>query len=433
MRHYTTKGNGTEQKNLMDPQLTQYKANQHQLPHKEIAGHAKKIIDMLIQAGFDAYLVGGAVRDLLLGLHPKDFDIATNATPEQIKSVFRNKCRLIGRRFRLAHVYMGNAIYEIATFRGGSSGDLLLKKGQIIRDNVFGAVDEDALRRDFSCNALYYDINSQTILDYTGGVKDIQQGQLKLIGNPDSRFTEDPVRMLRAVRFHSKLGLHLSDELKKSIIKNRNNLKNVPTARLFDEAIKMFHCGNMLHAFDVLIEVQLFEILFPAADRIIEKDKKMKSLLYHAFKNTDQRLKNNQSVTPVFLTACVLWLEFLLAYQHIINKGKNPHDALHTATTLVMEQQRPYLAIPKAIQNGIRQIWLLQLRFKKMSGKPVYSTLHHPRFRAAYDFLLLRGQIKTDLSHQTEFWTNIQTMSPEGIKSMIFGKHIKHKKTTPEL
>lgn len=418
---------------MTEAQLTQYEAKDHHLPHQEIAGHAKKIIHILNQAGYEAYLVGGAVRDLLLGLHPKDFDIATNATPDQIKTVFRNKCRLIGRRFRLAHVYMGNAVYEIATFRGGSSGDLLLKKGQIIRDNVFGEIDEDAIRRDFSCNALYYDIEKQTILDFAGGVDDIKKGELKLIGNPDNRFTEDPVRMLRAVRFHAKLGLHLNGALKKSIIKNRNNLKNVPTARLFDEAVKMFHCGNMLHAFDVLLELQLFDILFPNATRILEKEKDLKSLLYRAFKNTDYRLKNDQSVTPVFLTACVLWLEFLPAYEYVLSQGKNPHDALHSATTLVMEQQRPHLAIPKAIQNGIRQMWLLQLRFKKMWGKPVYSTLHHPRFRAAYDFLLLRAQIKPELEQQAEFWTNIQTMSPEGIKSMVFGKRIKRKKPSSEL
>ncbi len=418
---------------MTEAQLTQYEAKEHHLPHQEIAGHAKKIIHILTQAGYEAYLVGGAVRDLLLGLHPKDFDIATNATPDEIKTVFRNKCRLIGRRFRLAHVYMGNAVYEIATFRGGSSGDLLLKKGQIIRDNVFGDIDEDAIRRDFSCNALYYNVESQTILDYAGGVEDIKKGELRLIGNPDNRFTEDPVRMLRAVRFHAKLGLHLNDALKKSIIKNRNNLKNVPTARLFDEAVKLFHCGNMLHAFDVLLELQLFDILFPNATRILEKEKQLKSLLYRAFKNTDHRLKNDQSVTPVFLTACVLWLEFLPAYEYVLNQGKNPHDALHSATTLVMEQQRPHLAIPKAIQNGIRQMWLLQLRFKKMWGKPVYSTLHHPRFRAAYDFLLLRAQIKPELEQQAEFWTNIQTMSPEGIKSMVFGKRIKRKKPSSEL
>ncbi len=418
---------------MTEPQLIQYEAKHHQLPHQEIAGHAKKIIHLLNQAGYEAYLVGGAVRDLLLGLHPKDFDIATNATPEEIKTVFRNKCRIIGRRFRLAHVYMGQTVYEIATFRGGSSGDLQMKKGQIIRDNVFGNIDEDAMRRDFTCNALYYNIATETILDYAGGVDDIQRGELKLIGTPDNRFIEDPVRMLRAVRFHAKLGLRLPEVLKQSIIKNRTNLKNVPTARLFDEAVKLFHCGNMLHAFDVLLELNLFELLFPAATKIAQNDSTLKSLLYQAFKNTDSRLKNGQSVTPVFLTACVLWLEFLPAYQFVLNKGKNAHDALHQATTLVMEQQRPHLAIPKALQNGIRQMWLLQLRFKKMYGKPVYSTLHHPRFRAAYDFLLLRAHIKPELENQSEFWTNIQNMPPDAIKSMVYGKRVKRKKVSTEL
>ena len=418
---------------MTEPQLIQYEAKQHQLPHQEIAGHAKKIIHLLNQAGYEAYLVGGAVRDLLLGLHPKDFDIATDATPEEIKTVFRNKCRIIGRRFRLAHVYMGQTVYEIATFRGGSSGDILMKKGQIIRDNVFGSIEEDALRRDFTCNALYYNVATETILDYANGVNDILKGELKLIGIPDNRFIEDPVRMLRAVRFHAKLGLQLTDELKQSIIKNRNSLKNVPTARLFDEAVKMFHCGNMLHAFDTLLELNLFDILFPAATKIAHADDELKSLLYQAFKNTDNRLKNGQSVTPVFLTACVLWLEFLPAYRYVLSQGKNAHDALHQATTMVMEQQRPHLAIPKALQNGIRQMWLLQLRFKKMYGKPVFSTLHHPRFRAAYDFLLLRAAIKPELDSQEEFWTNIQTMPPDAIKSMVYGKRVKRKKVSTEL
>lgn len=418
---------------MLNQNLITYQKSEHRLPSGEISHATKKIIDKLVKHGFEAYLVGGAVRDLLLGLHPKDFDIATDATPEDIKQIFKGKCRIIGRRFRLAHVYMGNSIYEVATFRGSDAGDRVMKKGQIIRDNVFGTVDQDAIRRDFTCNALYYDIHEETILDFAAGVHDLKKGELKLIGNPNKRFIEDPVRMLRAVRFHAKLGLSLTAEMKQDIINNRQHLSNVPTARLFDEAIKMFHCGNMEIAYYSLVELKLFEILFPAAAKIAAKEDQWNQFLIQAFRNTDHRLKNGQSVTPVFLSACVMWLEFLPAYHQFLTSGKNSHDALHEATTLVMINQRDNLMIPKAIQNGIRQMWMLQLRFKKMFGKGVYSTLHHPRFRAGYDFLLLRSEVNHELDQKVEFWTNIQSMAPEGIKSLIFGKKVKRHKVNYDL
>jgi len=418
---------------LLNHNLITYHQSEHHLPSDKISDAAQKIIYKLIEHGFEAYLVGGAVRDLLLGLHPKDFDIATDATPEDIKRIFKGKCRIIGRRFRLAHVYMGGCIYEVATFRGSDEGDRVVKKGQIIRDNVFGTIDQDAIRRDFSCNALYYDLHKQSILDFAAGVHDLKKGELKLIGNPNKRFIEDPVRMLRAVRFHAKLGLTLTDEMKQAIINNRGYLSNVPTARLFDEAVKMFHCGNMEIAYNTLCELKLFEILFPQAAKIATNEVTWHNFLIQAFRNTDHRLQNGLSVTPVFLTACVMWLEFLPIYHQLLKTGKNSHDALHEATTLVMTNQRENLMIPKAIQNGVRQMWILQLRFKKMHGKGVYSSLNHPRFRAAYDFLLLRSEINTELTLKVDFWTNIQTMPPEGIKSLIFGKSIKRQKINYKL
>ncbi len=418
---------------MLNHNLVTYHQSEHRLPAGEISDAAKKIINKLVEHNFQAYLVGGAVRDLLLGLHPKDFDIATDATPEDIKHIFKGKCRIIGRRFRLAHVYMGNSLYEVATFRGSDEGDRVMKKGQIIRDNVFGTIDQDAIRRDFSCNALYYDLQEHTILDFAAGVHDLKKGELQLIGNPNKRFVEDPVRMLRAVRFHAKLGLKLTDDMKQIIINNRQHLSNVPTARLFDEAIKLFHCGNMEIAYYTLTELKLLPLLFPQAARIAANEDIWHDFLIQAFRNTDHRLKNGQSVTPVFLTACVMWLEFLPIYHQFINAGKNSHDALHEATTLVMINQRENLMVPKAIQNGVRQMWILQLRFKKMFGKGVYTTLHHPRFRAAYDFLLLRNEVNNDLSQKVEFWTNIQSMSPEGIKSLIFGKKVKRQKVSYDL
>lgn len=413
---------------MLNHNLITYTKNEHRIPDAEICQPAIKIIERLVEHGFEAYLVGGAVRDLLLGLHPKDFDIATSATPEEIKHVFKGKCRIIGRRFRLAHIYMDNSLFEVATFRGSDSGDRVIKKGQIIRDNVFGTVDQDAMRRDFSCNALYYDVIEATILDFANGVGDLKTGELRLIGNANTRFVEDPVRILRAIRFHAKLGLDLTDDMKQSIVNNRHHLRKVPAARLFDETVKMFHCGHMEIAFYVLAELKVLEMLFPQAAKIAETDSKWQQFLINAFKNTDARLRSGLSVTPVFLTACVLWLEFIPLYTKICEQGKNSHDALHEAATQVMVNQRDVLMIPKAIQNGIRQMWMLQIRFKKMFGKGVYSTLHHPRFRAGYDFLLLRSSIDEKLAEKAEFWTNIQNLAPEAVKSLIFGKKVKRNK-----
>jgi len=411
---------------LLNHQPLIYRPDQHHLPHGEISKAAKKIIRKLTSAGYQAYLVGGAVRDLLLGLHPKDFDIATEATPEEVKMVFKGQCRLIGRRFRLAHIYMGSQVYEIATFRGADSGDRVLKKGQIIRDNVYGTIEQDAIRRDFTCNALYYDIDQREILDFIGGVEDLELGELKLIGEADQRFIEDPVRMLRAIRFEAKLGLTLPTEMAHQITAHRHLLHQVPIARLFDETVKMFHCGKMAEAYQKLIDLDLFKILFPiAVDHL--NNPNWHSLLIHAFSNTDQRLQKGLSVTPVFLTACVLWPPCVDLYEKLRAQGKPPHDALHHAAGQVLSQQQQSLMIPRAIQNGVRQMWILQLRFKKMFGKGVYSTLHHPRFRAGYDFLLLRSEVDAQLKKQADFWTQIQNMPPEAIKSMIYGKRKKRK------
>lgn len=406
---------------MLNHQPLIYRSDQHHLPHGEISKATKKIIRKLTAAGYQAYLVGGAVRDLLLGLHPKDFDIATDATPEDVKKVFKGQCRLIGRRFRLAHIYMGSQVYEIATFRGSDSGDRVLKKGRIIRDNVYGTIEQDAIRRDFTCNALYYDIDQRQVLDFVGGVDDLELGVLKLIGEADQRFIEDPVRMLRAVRFEAKLGLKLPTEMAHQITAHRHLLHQVPIARLFDETVKMFHCGNMAEAYQKLISLDLFKILFPIAVDHLHHNH-WHDLLMHAFSNTDERLQKGLSVTPVFLTACVLWPPCIDLYEKHRAQGKPPHDALHHAASQVLSQQQKSLMIPRAIQNGIRQMWILQLRFNKMFGKGVYATLHHPRFRAGYDFLLLRSEIDSKLKHQAEFWTQIQNMPPDAVKSLIYGK-----------
>jgi len=419
---------------LAENKATLYNARQLNLPEKEISQAATDIIKRLIDAGYKAYLVGGCIRDLLLGLHPKDFDIATDATPEQVKSVFKKKCRIIGRRFRLAHIYHNGNIYEVATFRGyDQSGDRVVHQGQILRDNIYGSIDQDVMRRDFTCNALYLDITDLSIIDYVGGVEDLQKKQLKLIGKASDRFTEDPVRMLRSIRFSAKLDLQLSEDCCNTIPKLTNSLLKVPSARLFDEIIKLFHCGKMTQAFQLMQHYKLFDQLFPLLKRTLNESEHTREFLINAFGNTDARLANNQSVTPVFLMACVLWPDMVKGYDKLIKKDHKPYEALHLAANRTLEKQRNIISIPRAIQTGIRQIWVMQLRFKRMHGKGVYTTLHHPRFRAAYDFLLLRASVHEQLQQQADFWTHIQDLSPEAIRSLIFGKRARNGKMTVEL
>ncbi len=419
---------------MTEQQLTTYSHQQHKLPTQHISNAAQDIIGKLNAHGYKAYIVGGAVRDLLLGLTPKDFDISTDATPDEIKGIFKKRCRIIGRRFRLAHIYQNNNVYEVATFRGSQPGKgQIIHKGQIIRDNVFGSIDQDAWRRDFTCNALYLDLHDNTILDYVGGVDDIRKGRLTLIGKPAVRYQEDPVRILRAIRFSSKLGLDLGEQCKNEIPKYHQSLLKVPSARLFDEIIKIFHCGQMAVAFERMMECGLFQLLFPDARKLLEQDENSRQMLQNAFRNTDRRLANDQSVTPVFLLSCVLWLEFKKRYHKAIERGRPPYETLHQVTTDLMENQRRILAIPKSIQAGIRQIWMLQLRFKRMHGKRVFKTLNHPRFRAAYDFLLLRAESYPELAEEADFWTKVQEQSPDNVRSMIFSKATRNRKITPEL
>ena len=419
---------------MAENKATLYNARQLNLPEKEISQAATDIIKRLLDAGYKAYLVGGCIRDLILGLHPKDFDIATDATPEQVKAVFKKKCRIIGRRFRLAHIYHNGNIYEVATFRGyDQSGDRVVHQGQILRDNIYGSIDQDVMRRDFTCNALYLDITDGSIIDYVGGVDDLKKKQLNLIGKASDRFTEDPVRMLRSIRFSAKLGLQLSDDCSSTIPKLTNCLLKVPSARLFDEIIKLFHCGKMTAAFSQMQHYQLFDQLFPLLKKNLKESEHTRTFLENAFTNTDTRLANNQSVTPVFLMACVLWPDMVKGYDKLIKKNHKPYEALHQAANKTLEKQRNIISIPRAIQTGIRQIWVMQLRFKRMHGKGVYTTLHHPRFRAAYDFLLLRASVHEQLQQKADFWTHIQELSPEAIRSLIFGKRARNGKMTVEL
>ena len=405
--------------------LQTYNQSQHGISTDEISPSARAIIYKLIEHDFKAYIVGGAVRDLLLGKHPKDFDIATNATPEQIKDIFGRECRLIGRRFRLAHVYHNREMYEVATFRGMAEGEREVKNGHIIKDNVFGSIDQDAVRRDFTCNALYLDIENGNVLDFTQGVKDVRAKQLHFIGEAETRIIEDPIRMIRAIRFEAKLGLTISDEIIDAIHRQHKTLENVSTARLFDELIKLFHCGQAATAYRLMNELMIFKHIFPYAIKAIEENDNNEKFIDKALKSTDLRIKSGKSVTPIFLFSCILWPMAVKKTQKHLNRGLPIYEALNRAANEVFELSRRTLMIPKMIQIGIRNIWQLQYRFLKNKGKKVFFTLDHPRFRASYDFLLLRTHESNEIEELGEWWTKIQTLSKTKQKELIFPNNIR--------
>ena len=409
--------------------LQTYNQSQHRINGEEISPAARAIITKLLDHQYKAYIVGGAVRDLLLGKHPKDFDIATDATPDQIKAVFNSKCRIIGRRFRLAHVYHNREMYEVATFRGAAhTGERVVKKGHILRDNVFGSIDQDAMRRDFTCNALYYDIENGNVLDFCGGVDDIKQLKLKFIGDSIKRIIEDPVRMIRAIRFQAKLGLIMTDELNQAIYKQHHTIENVSVARLFDELVKLFHCGNAFAAYELLNQLKIFKHILPQAFDAINADTNNSTLIHNALKSTDSRIKQNKSVTPIFLFACFLWPLALQKTNAYLNKGVSRFDATNKAANDVFAISRERLAIPKIIQIGIRNIWLLQNRFHFTRGKKVFYTLEQQRFRAAYDFLLLRKHESSEIQSLGDWWTHIQTLSKSKQRELVFPKRTQKKK-----
>lgn len=391
---------------------------EHPISRANISPNALKVLNRLKQAGFQAYLVGGGVRDLLLGHEPKDFDIATDATPEEVRGVFRN-CRLIGRRFRLAHVFFGRDIVEVATFRGGDaggSGDAqVIENGMILRDNVYGNITEDALRRDFTVNALYYNIADFSVIDYAGGLSDIEAGRLRLIGDdPAARFREDPVRMLRAVRFACKLGFMIDDECAAPIRDLAPLLGEISAARLFEEALKLFHSGYALHAFEKLRHFDLFSQLFPATDACLAQEDHAFPITFvsRGLDNTDQRILEGKPVAPAFLFAVLLWEPVRLRYQMLIDEGTPSADAMALASYEVASRQQRHVAIQKRFALPMREIWALQPRLERRQGKRPMVLLGHPRFRAAYDFLLLRAAVGEADPELAEWWTRFQDVPP---------------------
>jgi len=395
----------------------------HNISRRDISSSALKVLNRLHKHGYQAYLVGGGVRDLLLGLHPKDFDVVTNAKPEEIRGVFRN-CRLIGRRFRLAHIYFGREIVEVATFRGAAdptNGALShSEKGMILRDNIYGTLEEDVWRRDFTVNALYYNIADFSIVDYTGGFADIAAKRLRMIGDAKTRFQEDPVRMLRAIRFASKLDFVLPKALTDCITSQKGLLLHVPPARLFEEMIKMFHSGNALTVHHYLKQFDLFGLLFPATQRALADDfYPTNALLEHVFDNTDKRIKAHQTVTPTFILAALLWYPICQEAKKITDNGMALFAARLKAIEKILNLQLTRMSFPKRLVQGAREIWVLQMRLANRHQKRVYKMLAEPRIRAAVDFLELRTKAGENVGDLARWWRAFVDEDNDARKKLI--------------
>ncbi|WP_404815222.1 polynucleotide adenylyltransferase PcnB [Candidatus Thioglobus autotrophicus] len=360
---------------------------------------AIKVVQTISKAGFEVYLVGGCVRDLLLGLKPKDFDIATNAKPEQVHKLFK-RSRLIGRRFRLVHVmFSARKFLEVATFRSGQVKTA--KSGVIVRDNCYGKVEEDVVRRDFRVNALYYDINTKEVIDYIGGLQDINDQTIHIIGEPLVRFEEDPVRMIRAVRFQTKLDFQLSNEIKQAIHQQASLLSNISPARLYEECIKLFHNEYGFQVFERLEKYDLLKHLF--------KQTRKNEFIKIALNNTSSRIKRNKPVTPAFLFAVFLWQAQNERFQLIKQKQKSTYLAMSQASEEVIISQIKQVSLPRWLTARIKDTWMMQNRLEKMQPKKVEDILASKGFRMAYDFLVLRSQsINPELKSVADFWTKAQ-------------------------
>lgn len=423
------------------------------LSPQDFPGHATQIVTQLQEHGYEAYIVGGGVRDLLLGKTPKDFDIATNALPEQIKNVFGSRCRIIGRRFRLAHVRAGRQIIEVATFRGhhdqeaantptspevnaqeapqnpsrrrgGRKEDSMpsgmqSRDGLVLRDNVYGTIQEDAIRRDFTINALYYDPSRHQITDYTQGLKDVQARTLRLIGDPQTRYREDPVRLIRAIRLSQKLELSIAPGTLDHVDTLAPLLHQVPAARLFDEMLKLFLSGHASASFAGILKYNLLGTLFPETAKTAQNRPEVLSLIKLVMRNTDARLAMNKPVTPAFLFAAFLWYPVLETQALILEKKTPFFPALHRAMDETIAKQAEITSIPKRFSRPMQEIWELQFRLERRTKQRANKSLQHPRFRAGYDLLLLReeaGELETELG---PWWTEFQFATKDRQMAML--------------
>ena len=366
---------------------------------KLIDKDAQKVVKTLNKAGHETYLVGGCIRDLLLGHKPKDFDIATSATPEQVHQIFK-RSRLIGRRFRLVHIMFSSRKYiEVATFRSGKVKTA--SNGVIVRDNLYGTLKEDAFRRDFSVNGLYYDLQKSQVIDYVDGLDALNNSEIRMIGKPIERFEEDPVRMIRAIRFSVKLGAKLDPKISKSISNHAHLLSNIPAARLYDETIKLFHNDKSFEVFEQLLKFRLLKYLFGQT--------KETSFINKTLMNTSKRIKNGKPVTPVFLFAVFLWSAQNKRFNELNKKKKSRILLMMQASEDVISKQTKQVLMPRWLSNRVKDIWLMQYQLESCSQKKAKELIAHPRFRMAYDFLVLRSEsINPELAERAQYWTMLQ-------------------------
>lgn len=384
----------------------------------KVCSRAKDVVQRLQKAGYEAYLVGGCVRDLLLDLNPKDFDIATSARPEEIRKLF-SSCRLIGRRFRLAHIYFGRDYLEVATFRAphdnNDDGGKVNDAGRIIHDNVYGTLEEDVWRRDFTINALFYNPSNGELLDCVGGLDDLRRGRIRLLGDPEQRFREDPVRLLRALRFAAKLKFELEPNIRELITPLAVLLEEISSARLFDEVIKLLHGGYGLAAYRLLREYKVLPHLLPLTAASLDEDTtgKFARMVELSLANTDERIAAGRSVMPAFLYAVLLWHRVCQLSEVERSQGYPEMQALQLAATDALRDQVDFTAVPRRYSTITREIWALQTRFRYHDLRRANALLGNPRFRAAYDFLCLRAQAGEDLQDECVWWTTFQQATPE--------------------
>lgn len=410
--------------------------DQHNVSRRFISDNAIKVLTKLRAGDFDAYLVGGCVRDIILGNKPKDFDIATNATPEEVRGLFKN-AHIIGRRFKIVHIRFGREIIEVTTFRAnhipnvqkdGKHSRKNLKdsisahssSGMILRDNVYGNIDEDAARRDFTINALYYSLDQFRILDFCDGLRDLNEGLIRIIGDPESRYREDPVRMLRALRFAAKLQFEIEPATLEPIDNLAYLLESISPARLFDETIKLLASGHAVATFELIRNCEVGHYLFePTLRALANCDEESARLLDLALENTDRRLAEEKSVTPAFLFAALLWP--VLQHQLNIKKASENNDfhSFQIIANDVLLKQLQYTAIPKRFTLVTKEIWEMQLRLTRKNRRSVENTFSHPKFRAAYDFLLLREESGEDLGGLGQWWTEYQLANDEQRQTMV--------------
>ncbi len=398
-----------------------YGRDKHAIEKEAISRCARRTCEELQRAGYLAFVVGGAVRDLLLGRRPKDFDIATSATPDEVRSVFR-RSRIIGRRFQIVHVLCGAEMVEVSTFRAHFSReadeDNKDEHGRMLSDNVFGTQAEDALRRDFTVNALFYDPVKEEVWDYVHGLKDLKAKKLVMIGDPATRYREDPVRMLRAARLSAKLGLVIDDKTAEPIAELKHLLENVPQARLFEEILKLLLSGNAVDCVRVLRELHLHHGLLPLLDTALE-DPDTGPFAMAALRATDERLAADKPVSPAFLLAALLWGQVEKNLQKFEDKGQSTIPALHSAMHEALDLQRDTLAIPKRFDATMKELWLMQPRFLQRGGHRPFRLLEHPRFRAAYDFFELRALSANAPQEAAKWWERFQDASPDEREKML--------------